>query len=34
MPFTLSDFELPVTGGPVLDADREAILRDWSIKDR
>jgi crotonobetainyl-CoA:carnitine CoA-transferase CaiB-like acyl-CoA transferase len=34
MPFTLSDFELPVTGGPVLDADREAILRDWGIKDR
>jgi crotonobetainyl-CoA:carnitine CoA-transferase CaiB-like acyl-CoA transferase len=34
MPFTLSDFEMPVTGGPVLDGDREAILRDWGIKDR
>ena len=31
MPFTLSGFELPVAGGPVLDADREAILKDWGV---
>jgi crotonobetainyl-CoA:carnitine CoA-transferase CaiB-like acyl-CoA transferase len=31
MPFTLSDFELPLTGGPALDRDREAILRDWGV---
>jgi crotonobetainyl-CoA:carnitine CoA-transferase CaiB-like acyl-CoA transferase len=31
MPFTLSDFELPLAGGPVLDGDREAILNDWGV---
>jgi crotonobetainyl-CoA:carnitine CoA-transferase CaiB-like acyl-CoA transferase len=34
MPFTLSEYELPLTGGPVLDRDREAVLRDWGVKDR
>jgi crotonobetainyl-CoA:carnitine CoA-transferase CaiB-like acyl-CoA transferase len=29
MPFTLSEFELPLAGGPALDGDRAAILRDW-----
>lgn len=32
MPFTLSDFELPLAGGPVLDGDREAILNDWGVR--
>ena len=32
MPFTLSDFELPLAGGPALDADREAILNDWGVQ--
>jgi crotonobetainyl-CoA:carnitine CoA-transferase CaiB-like acyl-CoA transferase len=31
MPFTLSGFDLPLTGGPVLDRDREAVLRDWGV---
>jgi crotonobetainyl-CoA:carnitine CoA-transferase CaiB-like acyl-CoA transferase len=34
MPFTLSDFEQPLTGGPVLDRDREAILHDWGVGGR
>jgi crotonobetainyl-CoA:carnitine CoA-transferase CaiB-like acyl-CoA transferase len=32
MPFTLSDFDQPVAGGPVLDGDREAVLNDWGIR--
>jgi crotonobetainyl-CoA:carnitine CoA-transferase CaiB-like acyl-CoA transferase len=32
MPFTLSGFEQPVAGGPVLDGDREAILNDWGVR--
>jgi crotonobetainyl-CoA:carnitine CoA-transferase CaiB-like acyl-CoA transferase len=32
MPFTLSGFEQPVAGGPVLDGDREAILQDWGVR--
>ena len=32
MPFTLSGFEQPVAGGPVLDADREAVLNDWGVR--
>ena len=31
MPFTLSDFELPQAGGPVLDSGRDAILNDWGV---
>ena len=31
MPFTLSDFELPLAAGPALDGDREAILNDWGV---
>jgi crotonobetainyl-CoA:carnitine CoA-transferase CaiB-like acyl-CoA transferase len=31
MPFTLSGFELPLAGGPVLDSDRDAILHDWDV---
>jgi crotonobetainyl-CoA:carnitine CoA-transferase CaiB-like acyl-CoA transferase len=31
MPFTLSDYELPLAGGPALDSDREAILNDWGV---
>jgi crotonobetainyl-CoA:carnitine CoA-transferase CaiB-like acyl-CoA transferase len=34
MPFTLSDFDLPLTGGPVLDRDRAAVLRDWGVSGR
>jgi crotonobetainyl-CoA:carnitine CoA-transferase CaiB-like acyl-CoA transferase len=34
MPFTLSDFDVPLTGGPALDGDREAILRDWDVSRR
>jgi crotonobetainyl-CoA:carnitine CoA-transferase CaiB-like acyl-CoA transferase len=32
MPFTLSDFDQPAAGGPVLDGDREAVLTDWGIR--
>jgi crotonobetainyl-CoA:carnitine CoA-transferase CaiB-like acyl-CoA transferase len=32
MPFTLSDFELPLSGGPELDRDRDAIVRDWDVQ--
>src|SRR5580693_436592 len=32
LPFTLSDYEQPVAAGPVLDADRESILRDWDVR--
>jgi crotonobetainyl-CoA:carnitine CoA-transferase CaiB-like acyl-CoA transferase len=32
MPFTLSGFEPPLTGGPELDRDRDAILRDWDVR--
>jgi crotonobetainyl-CoA:carnitine CoA-transferase CaiB-like acyl-CoA transferase len=32
MPFTLSDFELPLAGGPLLDGDREAVLSDWGVR--
>jgi crotonobetainyl-CoA:carnitine CoA-transferase CaiB-like acyl-CoA transferase len=31
LPFNLSEFELPLAAGPVLDGDRESILRDWGI---
>jgi crotonobetainyl-CoA:carnitine CoA-transferase CaiB-like acyl-CoA transferase len=31
MPFTLSDFELPLAGGPLLDRDHGAILSDWGV---
>ncbi len=31
LPFTLSDYEQPVAAGPVLDGDRESILRDWGV---
>jgi crotonobetainyl-CoA:carnitine CoA-transferase CaiB-like acyl-CoA transferase len=34
LPFTLSGFELPLAAGPVLDGDRESILRDWGIRTR
>ncbi len=34
LPFTLSEFELPLAAGPVLDGDREAILRDWGVRAR
>jgi crotonobetainyl-CoA:carnitine CoA-transferase CaiB-like acyl-CoA transferase len=32
MPFTLSDFELPLAGGPELDSGRETILNDWGVR--
>jgi crotonobetainyl-CoA:carnitine CoA-transferase CaiB-like acyl-CoA transferase len=32
LPFTLSGFEQPLAAGPVLDGDREAVLRDWGIR--
>ena len=32
LPFTLSGYEQPVAAGPVLDGDRESILRDWGIR--
>jgi hypothetical protein len=32
LPFTLSDYEQPVAAGPVLDGDRESILRDWDLR--
>jgi crotonobetainyl-CoA:carnitine CoA-transferase CaiB-like acyl-CoA transferase len=34
LPFTLSDYEQPVAAGPVLDGDRESILRDWGVPGR
>jgi crotonobetainyl-CoA:carnitine CoA-transferase CaiB-like acyl-CoA transferase len=34
LPFTLSDFELPLAAGPVLDGDRESILREWGVRAR
>ena len=34
LPFTLSDYEQPVAAGPVLDGDRESILRDWGVRAR
>jgi len=34
LPFTLSAFELPLAAGPVLDGDRESILRDWGVRAR
>jgi crotonobetainyl-CoA:carnitine CoA-transferase CaiB-like acyl-CoA transferase len=34
LPFTLSDYELPVAAGPVLDGDRDSILRDWGVRAR
>jgi crotonobetainyl-CoA:carnitine CoA-transferase CaiB-like acyl-CoA transferase len=34
LPFTLSEFELPLAAGPVLDGDRESILRDWGVRTR
>jgi crotonobetainyl-CoA:carnitine CoA-transferase CaiB-like acyl-CoA transferase len=30
-PFTLSDYELPLTAGPALDGDRAAILEEWRV---
>lgn len=32
LPFTLSDFELPLAAGPALDGDRESVLRDWDVR--
>ena len=32
LPFTLSGYEQPVVAGPVLDGDRESILRDWDVR--
>jgi crotonobetainyl-CoA:carnitine CoA-transferase CaiB-like acyl-CoA transferase len=34
LPFTLSDYEQPAAAGPVLDGDRESILRDWGVQGR
>jgi crotonobetainyl-CoA:carnitine CoA-transferase CaiB-like acyl-CoA transferase len=34
LPFTLSDFELPLAAGPVLDGDRQSILREWGVRAR
>jgi crotonobetainyl-CoA:carnitine CoA-transferase CaiB-like acyl-CoA transferase len=34
LPFTLSDYDLPLAAGPVLDGDRESILRDWGVRTR
>ena len=34
LPFTLSEFELPLAAGPVLDGDRESILHDWGVRTR
>jgi len=34
LPFSLSDYELPVAAGPALDGDRESILRDWGVRTR
>jgi crotonobetainyl-CoA:carnitine CoA-transferase CaiB-like acyl-CoA transferase len=34
LPFTLSDFDQPLAAGPVLDGDRESILRDWGVRSR
>ena len=34
LPFTLSGYEQPVAAGPVLDGDRESILRDWGVPAR
>jgi crotonobetainyl-CoA:carnitine CoA-transferase CaiB-like acyl-CoA transferase len=34
LPFTLSDYEQPTAAGPVLDGDRESILRDWGVRAR
>jgi crotonobetainyl-CoA:carnitine CoA-transferase CaiB-like acyl-CoA transferase len=34
LPFTLSGYEQPVAAGPVLDGDRESILRDWDVPAR
>jgi crotonobetainyl-CoA:carnitine CoA-transferase CaiB-like acyl-CoA transferase len=31
MPFLLSDYTPPQDAGPALDADRDAVLRDWGI---
>jgi crotonobetainyl-CoA:carnitine CoA-transferase CaiB-like acyl-CoA transferase len=34
LPFTLSGYQQPVAAGPVLDGDRESILRDWGVRAR
>ena len=34
LPFTLSGYEQPAAAGPVLDGDRESILRDWGVRIR
>jgi len=34
LPFSLSDYELPVAAGPALNGDRESILRDWGVRTR
>ena len=34
LPFTLSGYELPAAAGPVLDGDRESVLRDWGVRAR
>jgi crotonobetainyl-CoA:carnitine CoA-transferase CaiB-like acyl-CoA transferase len=31
MPFLLSDYTTPQDAGPALDADRDAVLRDWGV---
>ncbi len=31
MPFLLSDYTTPQDAGPALDADRDAVLRDWGL---
>jgi crotonobetainyl-CoA:carnitine CoA-transferase CaiB-like acyl-CoA transferase len=32
LPFILSGYDLPTAAGPVLDGDRESILRDWGVR--
>jgi crotonobetainyl-CoA:carnitine CoA-transferase CaiB-like acyl-CoA transferase len=32
LPFTLSGYDLPTAAGPVLDGDRDSILRDWGVR--
>jgi hypothetical protein len=32
LPSPPSDYEQPVAAGPVLDGDRETILRDWGVR--
>jgi len=32
LPFILSGYDLPTAAGPVLDGDRDSILRDWGVR--